>query len=90
MDLGGGIHISDLLENTRVFLQERDGGGRREGGAGGGKEEGEIEEGRREAQEKEGREKGWWRERGEDKDHFCAHTCSVIQPLRRQLSQCFS
>ena len=42
MDLGGGIHISDLLEDTRVFLQERDGGaggGREEGGAGGGREE---------------------------------------------------
>ena len=41
---GGGegrIHISNLLQDIRVFLQERDGEGREEGGAGeGGRREG--------------------------------------------------
>ena len=38
---GGGIHISDLLEDTSVFLQDRDGGGRKkgEGGVGGGRKQ---------------------------------------------------
>ena len=47
MDLGGGvgggregrIDISDLLQDIRVFLQERDGEGREEGGAGEGMSE---------------------------------------------------
>ena len=51
MDLGGWggrgwkgegrIHISDLLQDIRVFLQERDGEGREEGGAGEGGRRGE-------------------------------------------------
>ena len=61
-------------------------------GKGGRREEGE---GRR---EKGGwrREKGGWRMMGKgresegDKDNFHSHTCSVIQPLGRLLSQCFS
>ena len=44
---GGGegrIHISNLLQDIRVFLQERDGEGREEGGAGeGGRREGMVE-----------------------------------------------
>ena len=48
MDPGEGVRTPDLLEDTRVLLQKRDGGGRRE-------------RGRRKGERKE--EGGWKRER---------------------------
>ena len=75
----------------------RDGKGREKGGRRREEGEGRMEEGEG-RREKGGwrREKGGWRmmgngrESGRDKDNFHSHTCSVIQPLRRLLSQCFS